>query len=44
MCTERDCDIFRGMITACDVCEKKSTMKLRAPCIADRMIQARVES
>lgn len=24
MCSERDCSIFRGMLTACDGCERMS--------------------
>jgi hypothetical protein len=39
MCSERDCSIFRGMITACDACEKKIVSNPQKPCLAERMAQ-----
>ena len=30
MCSERDCNIFRGMITACDGCNKWTNVSIGA--------------
>ncbi|MEW5747490.1 MAG: hypothetical protein AB1793_01700 [Candidatus Thermoplasmatota archaeon] len=37
MCSEKDCQIFRGMITACDMCRKMpnaSSPRLLSACDA----------
>ena len=36
MCTERDCSIFKGMITACDECERNAKASVQTPGIAEK--------
>jgi len=31
MCTEKDCNIFRGMIIACDSCERLPRVESQIP-------------
>ena len=35
MCTDRDCSIFRGMIIACDACERNIKMTNQGPSFAE---------
>jgi hypothetical protein len=34
VCTEKDCSIFRGMLIACDACEKRVETKSQVPNMA----------